>query len=141
MFGLFIGGFFGVYAFEKPLDDIGSYDHITEDQIKVYDNRVVVSFDEKELRWSKYEDSNSMYPFLVQGYNGLEVVPETAEEIHIGDVIAFNYEGETFAHRVIEIDYDSKGWYALTKGDNNGYIDLDKRRFEDIGGVLVGVLF
>jgi hypothetical protein len=141
LFGLFIGGFFGVYAFEKPLEKLNSYDHISEEQINIYDDYVVVSFDEKELRWSKFEDSNSMHPFLVKGYNGLEIVPKSVEEIHVGDVISFNYKDAIYAHRVIEVDYDDEGWYAITMGDNNLYVDAGKRRFENIEGLFVGIFF
>jgi len=78
---------------------------------------------------------------LDEGYNGLEFIPRTVEDIHVGDVISFNYEGDIYVHRVVEINEDGLGWFALTKGDNLYNIDNGKRRFKDIKGVIFGVVF
>ncbi len=141
VFGLFIGGFFGVYAFDTSFDLGGSYDHVSEEQIKVFDDYLVVDFDGEELKWSKFDDSNSMHPFLNENYNGLEFVPDNPEEIHVGDVISFEYKGEIFVHRVVEINTKNGVYSFVTKGDNNDYVDPSVRKFEDINGVLIGVIF
>ena len=118
-----------------------SSDHVSEDQIDVRGDGIAISLSGKDLRWTKYTNTNSMLPLLDEGYNGLEFVPESRDEIHVGDVISFFYKGENYVHRVIEIGTDEHGWYAITKGDSNKFIDDGKRRFEDVKGVLIGVIF
>ena len=139
IFGVFMGGLVGTSANEVP-DRVSSYDHVLEEEIILVGNEMYLSLDE-EMKWSKFEDTNSMDPLLDEGYNGLEFVPKTVEKIHLGDVISFEYGGNIIIHRVVEIGEDVEGWYALTKGDNLEELDYGKRRFEDIKGVLVGVIF
>tara|TARA_Y100000310_G_scaffold344051_1_gene454805 strand:- start:4250 stop:4753 length:504 start_codon:yes stop_codon:yes gene_type:complete len=141
--GMFVGGFVGTYAIDSTFDSrgISSFDHITEDKIYVAGSSVFIDVGGKQLKWSKFDDTNSMKPLFDVGHNGLEFVPRTEEDIHIGDIVAFVFGGELFVHRVVDIDYDSDGWFALTKGDNLGQIDPGKRRFDDITGVMFGVVF
>ena len=44
-------------------------------------------------------------------------------------------------HRVIETGYDEQGWFAVTKGDNLKEKDPEKVRFNQIVGLVVGVLY
>jgi len=118
-----------------------SFDHVKEEQINVFGDRVLIELDGKELKWSKFTDTNSMNPLFGKGHNGLEIVPESTDDVHVGDIISFNYNNELYVHRVVEIGYDDKGWCALTKGDNNDDVDPGKRRFEDVNGVYFGVIF
>ena len=70
-----------------------------------------------------------------------EFIPTDVNDIHLGDVISFGYGDEVYIHRVVEIGKDEFGIYFVTKGDNNFNIDDGVRRFEDIQGVLFGVVF
>ena len=137
--GVFIGGFAESYASNVP-EKLSSYDHVEESRISLTGNSVFIDTN-YDLRWSKFEDTNSMTPLFDEGHNGLEFVPESVYDIHLGDVISFDYEGETYIHRVVEIGNDEVGRYFLTKGDNNFNVDEGVRRFEDINGVLFGVVF
>jgi hypothetical protein len=120
---------------------ISPADRIPESSIHVYPNRVLI--DQSNIKWSTYADSNSMDPLLDKGANGLEVTPDYATEIQIGDVISFRPSFTTglIVHRVVQTGYDGAGWYAVTKGDNNPTTDPGKVRFDDVHGVLVGVLY
>lgn len=137
--GVFVGGFVESYASNVP-EKLSSYDHVDESEILLSGNDVLISTN-YELRWSRFEDTNSMNPLFDEGHNGLEFVPKSVYDIHLGDVISFDHKGETFIHRVVEIGNDEDGRYFLTKGDNSFNIDEGVRRFEDINGVLFGVVF
>lgn len=119
---------------------ISPQDRITEDAIRVYDDRVVLLIDNP--LWSSFTDTNSMDPLLDIGANGIEIIPESEENIHLGDVISYkNEEGNIVIHRVIEIGADKEGIYYIVKGDNNPIADQEKVRFEDIQGILVAVVY
>ena len=66
-----------------------------------------------------------MDPVLDNGTNAIEVVPQSFDEIGTGDIISYEMESinGTIIHRVIEIGFDSEGWYAITKGDNLEFQD------------------
>ena len=49
-------------------------------------------------------------------------------------------ENQVIIHSIVEIGSDSEGWYALTKGYNNDFVDDWKVRSFDLKGVVVGVL-
>ena len=136
---------------EKPLDyrflTRGNYernspmDRISEDQINVYDDKVVL--DLQGATWATYADTNSMDPLFDTGANGIELPPKSAEDLRVGDVISFkdtSNEG-LIVHRIIQIGEDEQGWFALTRGDNNLTTDPFKVRFKNIHGVLVGILY
>ena len=116
-------------------------DRLNEDQIKVFSDRVVL-----ELSGAKYAQvapTSSMLPFLHSGSHTLEVQPESESDLSVGDVISF-YVKEKQAyvvHAITEIGSDNDGWYAKTKGFNNPGEDPWTVRFNDIQGVLVGVLY
>lgn len=67
------------------------------------------------------------------------------EDMKINDIIDFKtnsswnpYTGASDrVHRIVKIEYDNEGWYAITKGDNVKENDSGKRRFYDINGVLI----
>ena len=140
IFGVFMGGLVGTVADEVP-DRMSSYDHVSEEEIMLVGNDMYISFNDKDMKWSKFENTNSMDPLLDEGYNGFEFIPKSEDDIYLGDVVSFEYEGSIMIHRVVEMGEDENGWYALTKGDNLEKIDYGKRRFKDIKGVLVGVIF
>ncbi len=116
-------------------------DHILEKDIHVYHDRVIINLE--DASWSAFTDTNSMDPLLDANSNGIEVKPKSAKELKKGDVIAFKtpYANGIIIHRIIDMGHDQLGWYAKTKGDNNPSVDPGKVRFEDITGVLVGIIY
>ena len=120
---------------EKP----SPQDHIKESEIKVYDDRVVI--ERGNMIWSKFSDTNSMDPLLDIGHNGLEIIPESPEEIKVGEIIAYDKGDTRIIHRVVEVGKDNKGWFAIAKGDNNLIADIGKVRFEQVRGILIGIIY
>ena len=116
-------------------------DRIKDSDINVFANSVRI--DIKNAKWRTYIDSNSMDPLIDEGTTTIEIKPKNANEIKVGDIIAFNAEGYDYAfvHRVVEIGNDENGIYFVTKGDNYYKEDSDKVRFEDVEGVVVGILY
>lgn len=114
-------------------------DHVSEEDIHVYDKRVVLDIDNPV--WSSFTDTNSMDPLLDVGANGIEIKPQFEDDIHVGDVISYTSGNGVVIHRVIEIGSDEEGIYYITKGDNNPIADKDKIRFEDIQGILIAVVY
>ncbi len=116
-------------------------DHISEDQIHVFKDRVLL--DIPDVTWSSFTATDSMIPFLDENSNGLEVVPQSPEEIDVGDIISYesDYSSGIVIHRVVEKSKDELGTYYILKGDNNPAADPGRVRFEQIKGILVGVLY
>lgn len=116
-------------------------DWITQEQIQLYDDRVVIMLDDPQ--WAIFTDTNSMDPLLDEGAHGIQMVPQSPAQLEVGDIISFTtpYADGIIVHRIIELGEDEKGWYALTKGDNSPLIDPGKVRFSQVHRVLVGVLY
>ena len=116
-------------------------DLIKENQIHVYEDRIVI--DLKGAIWSRFTDTNSMDPVFDIGSNGIEIIPNSADIINVGDIISYKseYADGVIIHRVIEKGTDEKGTYFIVKGDNNASADPGKIRFEQIEGILVGILY
>lgn len=114
---------------------------IKEDQIKVYDNKIIIEID--NAQWARFTDTNSMDPFFDSEANAIEIVPKSADQIRVGDIISFttNYMDGTIIHRVIEKGIDEKGIYFITKGDNNENADPGKTYFENVKRVLVAIIY
>ena len=131
----FVGSLVGENAPERdsPLD------RISESQIHVYQDRVVL--DIQNAQWSTFTDTNSMDPVLDAGANAIQVVPQSADEISVGDIISYEYGDGIIIHRVVEIGSDELGWYAIAKGDNNLYRDPGKVRFYQVKRVVVAIVF
>jgi len=125
----------------NPKEQISPYDWIKEDQIHVYNDRVTIYIDDPE--WASFTDTNSMDPIIDDKSNAIEIVPKTARDIHIGDIVSYDseYADGTIIHRVVETGYDEDGWYAVMKGDNLSGNDPGKVRFDQIKRVLVGILY
>lgn len=122
---------------ERP----GPADRITEDQIKVYDDKVVIEI--QHAKWAGFTDTNSMDPLLDEDSNAIQIIPQSEDEIQIGDIISYEseYLGGTLIHRVIYIGEDENGKYFIAKGDNNPDPDPEKIRFSQIKRVLVGIIY
>jgi signal peptidase I len=133
--GLFVSGAGGNKDKSSP------YDWIKPTQIFVYSDRVVIKI--KNPEWSMFMDTNSMDPVIDSSSNAIEIVPKDKNDIHIGDIVAYKskYHDGIITHRVVDIGYDSKGWYARLKGDNNERIDPGKVRFEQIKRVVVAIIY
>lgn len=119
---------------------ISPSDHISEDNIFVLDDKVIIKV--KSPKWAAFTDTNSMDPIIDINSNSIEIKPQNTEEILPGDIISYSYQDlGLIIHRVIKTGYDEHGWYAITKGDNNFFKDPAKVRFEQVNGVVIGVIY
>lgn len=124
-----------------PKEVNSPFNHIKQDQIHVYEDRIVI--DIQGASWAEFTDTNSMDPVIDADANSIEITPVSTADIHVGDIISYkpeNFNGYLI-HRVIDINEDNDGWYAIVKGDNLKNPDPEKVRFEQISGVLVGVIY
>jgi signal peptidase I len=119
----------------------GPFSRIAKDDILVYQDRIVIYVNKAFP--ASFSDSRSMYPFIREGVYALEMKPENQGELKVGDIIGFRSESfdTNIIHRIIEIGNDEERWYAITKGDNNPAPDPGKVRFDDVIGVLVGLIY
>ena len=113
-------------------------DWVSEDDIIVFDDMIVLRVENATL--SNYLDTGSMKPVLDKGTNGIRVVPRSAEEIDVGDIVSYRIGGMLIVHRVVEKGFDSEGAYFIMKGDNSLAND-GKVRFKDIEFVTIGVIW
>jgi signal peptidase I len=128
------------YALSVDSDIVdGPSDHIAVDNLKVFKDKAVI--EKSGLKWARILDTHSMEPLLNSDSISLELLPQIPSDIELGDIISYKAGSIVIIHRVVEIGEDDVGWYAMTKGDNNEFVDPSKVRFEDIEGVLVGILY
>lgn len=129
------------FLYHGNVEKSSPQNRILEDQIIVRDGRVIINLD--GATWSSYADTNSMDPILDSEANGIELPVQSPEELHAGDIISFAdpYGRGLVVHRIIAIGEDDQGWFARTRGDNNITNDPYKIRFDQIHGVLVGILY
>jgi hypothetical protein len=125
----------------RSAEVVSPFDHVSDDKIKVYSDKVIIELDDPS--WASFTDTNSMDPVLDSGANSIEIKPTSESDIKVGDIISFKtaYSSGIIIHRVAEIGYDENGIFYLTKGDNNPTVDPGKRRFEDVVGIVVGVIY
>jgi len=112
-------------------------DRIKLNQIQLTEDSIIIKVPNVSL--SSYAPTGSMKPVFDKGANGIRVVPKSPEEIQIGDIVTFGKEN--IVHRVIEKGIDEKGYWFVTKGDNNEFPDEEKIRFEDIKYITIGILY
>lgn len=130
---------------QQPLSFLGGAelsspgDWVSEEQIKVYDDAVILQL--TGATWAKFTDTNSMDPFLDEGANAIEIMPDSAEEIQVGDIISYRSGNGIIIHRVIEVSEDKDGIYYTVQGDNNTFADPTKVRYDDVVGVLVAIIY
>ncbi|MDI6737304.1 MAG: signal peptidase I [Nanoarchaeota archaeon] len=117
-------------------------DSISESQIQVYEDKVIIRIPQG-ARWASYTNTKSMSPVLDEGSNGIEIVPKSIEDIHVGDIVAYEtkFNRIPIVHRVIAIKKDSLGTYFVLKGDNNMKADGEKVRFGQVKYKLVAVIY
>jgi hypothetical protein len=140
--------FYMVYGLENPFSgnfkflsynlDKAPSNFINEDQIEIYPDKVVIKIPNTSL--GRYAPTGSMKPILDENSNGIRIVPKTAGDIKVGDIITFQQNEYLIVHRVIEKGIDSEGDYFITKGDNNSVND-GKIRFKDIKFLTIGILW
>lgn len=96
----------------------------------------------ENVRLVNLADTNSMDPVLDTEATAIEIVPSDASELQVGDIISFaSSEKDTIIiHRIVSISSDGE-WFAMTKGDNNVVSDNERVRFEQIKGVVVGIVY
>ncbi len=152
IFSIFALGFFSAYfagysisqSIEQPFSfssntvPVSPADFVKEDNILVYENKVVIEIDNASL--SRYGPTGSMLPVFDEGANGIRVKVTSPDEIKLGDIITYERNGELIVHRVIEKGTDDEGLYFIVKGDNNLYSD-GKIRFESIKYKTIGILY
>lgn len=151
-FAIFAIGFFVALAlnsyFSNSLEHPFSYsissdvkspsDSIKENQILIYNDKIVVNIEDASL--SAYAPTGSMLPVLDEGANGIIVTPKSEDEISVGDIVTYKKDSMLIVHRVAEKGTDNEGVYFITQGDNNNYAD-GKIRFSDIKYKTIGILY
>ncbi len=128
-------------SFFTPKEVKSPFNHVKQDQIHVYEDRIVI--DIQGASWAEFTDTNSMDPVIDIEANSIEITPVSTDDVHVGDIIAYkpkDFKGYLI-HRVINISEDNQGWYATVKGDNLKNPDPEKVRFDQITGVLVGIIY
>jgi len=125
----------------EPKEVASPYDRIKEEQIHVYEDRIIIDLDNAE--WATFTDTNSMDPVIDEGANAIEIVPKSINEIHPGDIVSYesSYVDGTIIHRVKSVGYDPEGWYAIMQGDNNPTEDPEKVRFEQVRRIVVAIIY
>ena len=115
-------------------------DHIKEDQIRVEGNRVIITI--KNAKLARFADTNSMDPLLDETSNAIQIIPQSPDDIKLGDIISYNSkDGDVVIHRVVEISEDDEGIFYIAKGDNNPRPDNEKIYFKDIRTLTIGILY
>jgi signal peptidase I len=114
---------------------------ITEDQIGVYSQRVILDIEDPQ--WAVFTDTHSMEPVISSRSYAIEVVPKSADQINVGDIISYKseYADGIIIHRVIDKQIDSEGTYFILKGDNNPTQDPGKIRFSQVQRVVVAIIY
>lgn len=114
---------------------------ITDTQIGVYSQRVVLDIEDPQ--WATFTDTHSMEPVISSRSYAIEIVPESEDQINVGDIVSYNskYADGTIIHRVIQKSIDADGVYFIMKGDNNPTQDPGKIRFDQIQRVVVAIIY
>ena len=124
-------------AFGGTIDRDNPSDYISGDEIHLYKDRIII--EKTGLIYAPVEDTKSMEPLLSSNSHVIEAEADV-NQLSAGDMISFSKNGKTIVHSIIQIGYDKSGWYALTKGYNNEFIDNWKVRKKEIKGIVVGIL-
>jgi hypothetical protein len=116
-------------------------DRIKEEDIYIFNRRIIINIENPIV--ARFTDTKSMEPVINKDSNAIEIVPESPDDINVGDIISYEtpLSQGTVIHRVIEKGIDEKGTYFITKGDNLDYSDPQKIRFSQIKRVVVGILY
>lgn len=140
--GWFLNSLFETISIHQEKPFLGSkevfspHNRITENDLQLLPDKLIINL---PIVLASYTDTNSMDPLLDEGTTGLEIIPQSKDNIHVGDVVTYESGDDLIPHRVIQIGEDDQGWYAVLKGDNSE--SYEKVRFEQIKYVLIGVLY
>ncbi|MFH1010516.1 MAG: signal peptidase I [bacterium] len=128
-------------AFGNPPEQPSPRDRITESNILVYDDRVIIRV--ADPQWATFTDTNSMDPVIDAGANAIEIVPQSENDVQVGDIISYKskFADGTIIHRIVYKGQDESGTYFVVKGDNNPSNDPGKIRFSQIERVVVGIIY
>jgi signal peptidase I len=85
--------------------------------------------------------TNSMDPVMDTNNIVLQITPSDPAQIETGDIIVYSLGSDRIIHRVSDTGHDIGGWYAITKGDNNRRADPERVRFDQVLGVVVGIIY
>lgn len=142
LLGVFAGQFLPIGVEERLAfgdASVQSVARIPFDDIKVYPDSV--SIDVEGVKYAKVV-SNSMAPVITDKSTVLEKAPSGSGDIQVGDVISF-YEPSVngvVLHVVTEKLEENGAVSFRTKGTANPNADPWVVPFENVKGVLVGVL-
>lgn len=126
---------------EEARNKSSPMDYFSEEQIKVYKDRVILNAE--NIQWASFEDTKSMLPIINNESNALQIVPKCPEEIQLGDIISYisKYSDGIIIHRVVFIGTDENGTYFILKGDNNPSSDPGKIRCSQIQRKVVAIIY
>lgn len=136
------GGFDILSALRQDVEERASpADRIKEDQIRVGREEVTISI--KGAEWASFTDTNSMDPIIDSEAHAIEVIPQSEDDIQVGDIVAYEseYAEGSIIHRVAYKGEDESGTYFVMKGDNNPTSDPGKVRFSQIKRVVVAIIY
>ena len=114
-------------------------DWIRENQVRINGNEIVILV--ANATWATFTDTNSMDPVFDITNHAIKMKPKKPSDLKIGDIVSFESDRGVIIHRIIDKGEDEFGGYFVTKGDNNKQVDPEKVRFEQITGVVVGILY
>lgn len=89
------------------------------------------------------KNTNSMEVIIDEGHLAIIEDKPNKDDLIVGDIILFFRVKDLnprVLHRIIQIDSDRAGWYAICRGDNVIWDD-GKIRYQDISGLCVGILY
>ncbi len=117
------------------------HDWISKESIQVKGNQVILTVENP--KWATYTNTNSMDPVIDSDSHAIQIVPQSENDVHVGDIVAYEstFQEGIIAHRVISISQDEEGWFAILKGDNNQKADPEKVRFSQIKRVVVAIIY
>lgn len=98
-------------------------------------------YEDQEL----YSLGDSMFPLIKDNSLLIFEEIENVKDLKKGQIIDFFYhhflwgDYNGYTHRIIKTGYDRKGWYAITKGDNNLIREPFKLREKNIGCKLIEI--
>ncbi len=127
------------YPLGSGVERISPGDHIPEQDISVYEDRVIIKLE--GAKWASFADTNSMDPVFDKDNNAIQIVPTSPDQINVGDIISYKQGSKVIIHRVVEKNIDGDGWYFIVQGDNNAAADPGKIRFADVTRLTVAVIY
>lgn len=129
---------FGTGLISLNSDAVTPSDWVSEKDIIIFDNMVILRVSNTTL--SNYADTGSMKPVFDKGANGIRIVPNSEDDVNVGDIVSYRFGDILVVHRVIEKGADDEGIYFVAQGDNN-ILNDGKIRFKDIEYVTIGIIW